>query len=386
MKRHACTSLTAFVIAGSLAAIATLPGPSTAQSPVASRTIEVDRASVTVTLIHNVRVPAQEAGRLMKVLVKGGEVVEGEFVLAEIDNRDTLAKKKIAEGEVNVAQVEAKSDAELDLAQQGVGVAQAELDQAKEIRAKSPGAVSESEYRKLVFQLERAKAQVKVAQDARLTAAESVKVKEAQLEATENELARRQITAPFAGTVNEVFRQVGEWVQPGDPIAHMVQFDRVRVKGLVYSREAAPIDVLGKPVEIIVTAAGNKEQRVKGQIDFASQVIEGTSDEFRTFRVWAEVDNEKIIDPVTKKEAWKIQPGTAARMVIDMSPPATARPALRAAPSKGSPAAPAKGSPAIPGTLRSRTSLDDNVTPVSNERIETLKPVTPEPATKSRVR
>ncbi len=375
--------ITVVLVAGGLVAIAALPGPTTAQSPSSGRTIEVD-SGVTIELIDNVRVPAQEAGRLMRVLVKGGESVEDGFVLAEIDNRDTLAKQRVAEAEVNVARVQSESGAELELAQKGVAVAQAELDQSNEIRRRNPGAVSETDHRKLVFQHERALAQVKVAQDDHLTAMETVKVKEAQLEATINELTRRQIASPFPGVVNEVFRQVGEWVQPGDPIAHMVRFDRVRVKGWVLSREAAPIDVLGKPVEIIVTAAGNKEHRVKGTIDFASQVIEGTSDEYRTFRVWTEVDNEKIVDPVTKKEAWKIQPGTAARMVIDMSPPAAPKP-LKASPAKGAPASPA---PAVPGTFRSRTSIDDrNVTPVSaSERIETLKPVLPAPAAKSRVR
>jgi multidrug resistance efflux pump len=341
----------------------------TGQSPIANKSIEVDNALV--SLIDDVKVPAQEAGRLMKVLVKGGETIEDGALLAEIDNRDTLAKQKIAQGDLDVAMTQAQSTAELDLAKEGVKVADAELQQNQELHNKNPGSITLTELRKLGFQRDRANAQVKVAQDDRQVAQLTTNVKQAQIEATDNELARRQITAPFPGEVNEIFRQVGEWVQPGDPIAHVVRFDKLRVKGMVYAKEAAPVDLIGKPVEIFVTAAGGKEQRVKGKVDFASNVIDGSGD-FRTFRIWVEVDNEKVVDPLTKKEAWKIQPGTSARMVIDMTPPAPPKP-VKAAPTKGEPAK------AAPGGFRPRGTLDAPANP-AGDKVESLKPVTGEGA------
>lgn len=337
----------------------------TGQSPNAPKAIEVDNALV--SLIDDVKVPAQEAGRLMKVLVKGGEVIEDGALLAEIDNRDTLAKQKIAQGELEVAEVQAESTAELEVAQKAVAVSRAEVEVSKEINAKNPGAVSATEMRKLVFQEERALAQVKVAETDRQVAGLTTHVKEAQIEATANELARRQITAPFPGTVNEVFRQVGEWVQPGEPIAHVVRFDKLRVKGMVYAKEAAPADVIGKPVEITVMAAGSKPQTLRGKVDFASSVIDGSGD-FRTFRIWAEVDNERIIDPVTKKETWKIQPGTSATMKIDMSLPPPPKP-VKAAPTKAEP------TKAGPGGFRPRGTLDAPANP-AGDKVESLKPVT----------
>ena len=282
------------------------------------KTIEVTDSLV--TLIDDVRVPAQEAGRLMKMHVKGNEVVEEGFILAEIDNRDTLSKKKIAEGEVAVAEAQAASTAELEVAEKGVEVSKAEYDANDEIRRKNPGAVSLTELRKFLFQWHRAQAQVKVAETDHTVAGLTTKVKAAQVEAAENELARRQAAAPFKGEVNEVYKQVGEWVQPGDPLVHLVRFDRVRVKGFVYAKSASPTDVIGKPVEIKVFTAGGKQEIVKGKVDFASSIMEGVGDT-RQFRIWVDVDNRKNTDPISKAEAWAIQSGASATITIDITPP-----------------------------------------------------------------
>jgi len=85
--------------------------------------------------------------------------------------------------------------------------------------------------------------------------------------------------------------------------------------------------VFGKDVTITVEGAGGKKASVKGTIGFASPVIEGVGTS-RQFRVWAEVDNEKTIDPVTKQVMWKLQPGSVATMTIDLSPP-KAQPAAK---------------------------------------------------------
>src|SRR4051794_6930548 len=100
---------------------------------------------------------------------------------------------------------------------------------------------------------------------------------------------------------------------------HIVGLDRVKVKGFVLAggeNGSAPGDVFGKDVDITVESAGGKKHTVKGKIGFASPVIEGVGTS-RQFRIWAEVQNEKVIDPVTKRVAWKVQPGSVATMTID---------------------------------------------------------------------
>src|SRR5262249_34578565 len=99
--------------------------------------------------------------------------------------------------------------------------------------------------------------------------------------------------------------------------------DQVRVKGFVLvsgEKGASQDEVIGKPVTITVEAAGDKKHTVKGIVRFASPVIEGVGAS-RQFRIWADVDNEMTVDPVTKQESWKIQPGSRATMTIALVPP-----------------------------------------------------------------
>jgi len=153
-----------------------------------------------------------------------------------------------------------------------------------------------------------------------LIAEKTAMAKQAQYDATIVDLDLRQIKAPFRGQVVEILKKRGEWVQSGEAICHFVGLDRVRISGFVTATEGSPHELIDKPVEITVFAAGNKKHIVKGKIGFASPVIEGSGG--TQFRVWTEVDNEKIVDSITKQESWKVQPGTMATMKIDLTPPA----------------------------------------------------------------
>lgn len=354
---------------------ATRPSSATAsQAATGSQTIDVYDALV--MLIDDVRVPALEAGRLMKMLVKEGEFVEEGTVLAEVDNRDALAKQRIAQGEVDVATAQRDSDAEIEVAEKAIEVSKAELDANAEIHQRSPGAVSQTELRKFRFQWERALAQLKVAQVDKVVARLTVDLKKAQYDATDNQMERLKITAPFAGEVNDTLRQVGEWVQPGDQVVHLVRLDKVRVKGFVYSKNASPTELIGKPVTIVVSTAGGKEETVRGVIDFASQVIEGVGDT-RQFRIWADVDNKRVTDPVSKRESWAIQPGSSARMEIDLSPQVASRPAIEVTPA----VAPVGGPALTPaGSFVPRSPV------AGAPKVETRKPVADEANPKAKER
>jgi multidrug efflux pump subunit AcrA (membrane-fusion protein) len=333
-----------------------------AAATAAPRSITVREALV--TMFQDVNVPATELGMITAIHVTEGQQVDEQTLLADIDNREALAKQLIARGEVEAAQAQAASTAEIEVAEKAIDVAQAELDSMEEIRTKNPGAVSLTELRKFRFQLERAQAQLKLALTEQNIARLTAKVKTTQLQAIEIELDRLQIKAPFKGEVVELHKRRGEWATAGEPILHLVRMDKVRVKGFVYlSSGVAPDDVEGKPVEIVVSTAGGKQHTVKGTIGYASRVIEGVGNH-RTFRVWADVDNQKVIDPVTKKEGWAIQPGTTADMTIDLTPPKPA---------------PAPAAPARPAATPAGKTAPAPTTPMRGaSRVETRKPASQE--------
>jgi multidrug efflux pump subunit AcrA (membrane-fusion protein) len=293
----------------------------------------VERALV--TLIHDNKVPASEAGMLTEVPVEEGHSVEEGALVAQIDIRSTVARQRIAEQEHYAALAQAENDAEIEVAEKAIEVSKADLDANEEIRRVNKNAVSASEHRKYIFQYEKSLAQKKQAINEKKIAGMTAQAKKAQYDAASIELDLRQARAPFKGQVVEVMKKPGDWVTAGEPIMHIVGLDRVKVKGFVLvsgPNGASHDEVIGKPVTITVHSAGDKKHTVKGIIGFASPVIEGVGTS-RQFRIWAEVDNEKAIDPVTKVETWKIQPGSMASMTIDLTAPKPA--ALAPAKGKG---------------------------------------------------
>jgi multidrug efflux pump subunit AcrA (membrane-fusion protein) len=292
------------------------------------KTLVVERALV--TLIDDNKVPATEAGMLMEVPVKEGSSVEKSDLVAQIDSRSTMAKQKIAEGEFQAAKAQSENDAEIEVADAAILVSKEEWEQSKRIRESTPQAVPESQIRKDYFNYQKSLAQKKQAVSEKHIAGLTANAKHAQYEAATIELDLRQIRSPFKGEVVEIMKHPGDWVTVGEPIMHVVGLDKVLVKGFVFAsgeNGASPGDVFGKDVTITVEGAGGKKASVKGTIGFASPVIEGVGTS-RQFRVWAEVDNEKTIDPVTKQVMWKLQPGSVATMTIDLSPP-KAQPAAK---------------------------------------------------------
>jgi multidrug efflux pump subunit AcrA (membrane-fusion protein) len=285
-----------------------------------SRTLVVDPAFV--TLNDDNKVPATEGGMIIGLLVKEGDSVEKETLVAQIDNRATLAKQEIAKAEWNAAIAQASNNAEVQVAKEAVEVSKADLESLDEIRSKNRNAIPDAEYRKSWFQMKRSEAQVTQATNEKEIAGLTAGAKKAQYDAASIELDLRQIKAPFKGQVVEILKKTGDWVTVGEPIMHIVGLDRLKVIGYVPASGEAGArqgEVIGKPVSITVQRPGGQTHTVNGFIGFASPVIEGTGSR-RHYRVWAEVDNEKATDPVTGQEVWRIQPGSMATMTIDLTP------------------------------------------------------------------
>ena len=84
--------------------------------------------------------------------VKGNELVEEGSSWPRSTTEIRSPSKKLAEGELAVAEAQAESTAELEVAQKAIEVSKAEYDANDEIRTRNPGAVSLTELRKFLFQ------------------------------------------------------------------------------------------------------------------------------------------------------------------------------------------------------------------------------------------
>jgi macrolide-specific efflux system membrane fusion protein len=129
---------------------------------------------------------------------------------------------------------------------------------------------------------------------------------EARLKAAEKSVARRQIIAPRTGVVVKLYRRVGEWVAPGDPVLRLVRSDRMRVEGYMNAREYDPHTVIGKPVRVTVELAHGRKVHADGVVKLPDLTIESDG----KYRIWAEVENQK------DGSAWLLRPGQRAAMSV----------------------------------------------------------------------
>lgn len=126
------------------------------------------------------------------------------------------------------------------------------------------------------------------------------------------EIAYLKIAAPIEGVLNERDVEIGKYLQPGDPVATIVDLDPILLIGSVAEREVPHI-ILGAPA----TARLIDGQEVTGHVRFvAASADEAT----RTFRVEIAADNAdyrirqglsaEIVLPIASEPAHLISPAS----------------------------------------------------------------------------
>ena len=326
--------------------------PSPGSSLSTGKSIRIDHALV--TSLDPIKLPARAAGAIKVISAKKGVEVKADEILGQLDDRDAQTKKKVAELERDAAKVQAESDAQIKAAKDGAQVTEQNYRANEKLRADRPGSLSEFDFRRSWFEWQRALAQIAVAEVEKSVAQATQLAKEGQIEGAMNEIERLKIVAPIDGFVNDVYKHVGEWCQPGDPVMEIIRMDRVEIEGFVFAADASPAKVLDKPVDVIVQLADGETYKISGTITFASPVLEG-SGRIRQFRVSTEIDNKK------EGKNWIIQLGTEAEMIIQLEPPA---PKPVVAPKSQLPAG-SKSKASLPGT-----------------KVESYKPTLPDSGTK----
>ncbi|MEM1096868.1 MAG: efflux RND transporter periplasmic adaptor subunit [Bacteroidota bacterium] len=121
------------------------------------------------------------------------------------------------------------------------------------------------------------------------TQAASARAQVAQAEAVlaqaQKQVRNAVVTAPFGGTVEEHFTELGEIAAPGGPVARIVNTSRVKVRVGVPERYANDVQV-GTPVEMNFKAYGGTTYT--GNVTFSGSVINPLN---RTFPVEIALNN-----------------------------------------------------------------------------------------------
>ena len=264
-----------------------------------------------VSLVEEAKVPAREAGVLMELVIREGDVVRKNDVIAKIDDDQPQMEKRKAQAEYDQALAKAQSDVDVQYSEAAEKVAEAEYKKALDSHTKVPGSVTEVERDRLALNEKKSELQIDQARLEQRLAALAAQSKEVEVLAAENSIGRRLIKSPLDGVVVQVFPHQGEWMQPGDPLARVVRVDKLRIEGYVDSSRFGPDKVRDRPVTVEVMLADDRKETFKGRIMVTSPMVESGGD----FRVVAEVENRQ--DP--NSQQWLLQPGQTARMTIHSS-------------------------------------------------------------------
>jgi macrolide-specific efflux system membrane fusion protein len=307
---------------------------SASESPISEKTIQVSRCII--SLVDDVEVPAQVEGVLtgqIPLLDEGGEyrledgnpqyqpfrVQEGMEVkagqpLALVDDREAWKSYQAAKARLEGARLEAGNDISVRAAHKAWEVSCVEVRQAEEANRRAPGSVPYLEMNRLYLQRDQLELQKQKAEHELNLAQVAVKIREAEAQGAWLALQRHVIRSPVDGIVVEVYRDIGEWVKPGDSVLRIVRMDRMRIEGYLNIAEVHPAEVAGQPVLVRITTpvggtslAGNgDDQSFTGRITFVSPIVEAGG----RYLVWAEVDNRQ------NDGQWVLRPGLSADMII----------------------------------------------------------------------
>jgi len=296
--------LSSIVFAAALAAFGTQNmAPAAADDPGLLR-------DCVVTFIYDTQIPAdlpaQQGGVIRSLNVKEGDHVAVDAILAQVDDAIERTNEEAAIARLDMANQEFSNDINVRYAKMASEVYKFRLKQAMEACEKVPDAYTFTELKVLELQYKQYMLQTEQAEHEQNLAGMSVRVREAEKKLASYELARRVVKSPVEGVVVEVFPRVGAWVRAGDPIARVVQLDRLRIEGYLQYGPISPADVDGKPVTVQVQLAKGQVGTFQGRIDSVDPIIEGGN----RFRVRAEVINQKL------GEHWALMGGMIANMQI----------------------------------------------------------------------
>jgi len=235
------------------------------------------------------------------------QVKKGE-ILAQIDDRQAVAARKVAESKVVAAEKEAGNLISVKYAQGKNWVAKAAYDMGEGANKKVPGTTPELELIKLKLEVYASGLEIEHSEYQLQIAAINVDVRKAELDAARLDEAFRKIVAPWDGEVVRRMREEGEWVKPGDPVVRLVEMDRLVIEPFLDAAKLAPAEVDQRPVSVQVELPHGEKVPFEGKVASVSPEVETGG----RFSVRIEIANQR--DP--KSGYWLLRPGMIAQIQI----------------------------------------------------------------------
>ncbi|QDU98987.1 efflux RND transporter periplasmic adaptor subunit [Lignipirellula cremea] len=267
---------------------------------------EIQLSDCIVSLKEQVLVPARQAGVLTSLTVReGSRTVAGESI-AQVDDAEQTLEQDLALVQQSEYAEKAASDIDIRYAKAAEEVALAELQAALDVNQRVGGTLPQSEVRRFELAARKAKLLVERSESEKRLAGLALRGQNVTVNLARKNVSRCQVVSSISGEVIALKKQEGEWVNLGDPIAHVVRLDTLRVEGFVTAASHDPIEIVNQPVVATVKLAHGRQAQFAGRIVFVRPVVQGGGQ----FLVCAEVANR------TQDGHWLLRPGMLTDMTI----------------------------------------------------------------------
>ncbi|MFK7730302.1 MAG: efflux RND transporter periplasmic adaptor subunit [Pseudomonadales bacterium] len=204
-------------------------------------------------------VAAEVTGQILQRHVEAGDTVSKGDALVTID--PTLLRQRHREMQANVASRKV-----------AVASAQNELKRGRDLVEKA--FISKDELENLEFAVQNAQAQLQAALAARASASES--------------LSDTKVSAPFDGLVEGIHVQQGDYINPGNPIATVADFARMRVRAGVTAAQAQQF-VIGAESRLAIEDAYGAEYL--GKVHSVGRIADSATGAY-PMEIW--LDGEQV--------------------------------------------------------------------------------------------
>lgn len=295
----------------------------TLQSLMCAEGAEVSKGTILAVLENDEQTLAVEAASLAAKIAKMRAEDESPLLAATTQVKEIEAGREATEVALKIAQTAAKGNSQVAIATAETKLRQLELDRALNSRQSFKGSISESHIDRLKTSVAKGQLEIKQAEDDLKVVRMKPELEQATLKKTDQEIKRyqsviaqerrnidvakigqqvrdnelamatlrleqRNIRAPFDGFIMKVNHQVGEWVEPGTPIARIIDVKTLRAEGFL---PAAKADKSLEGREVVISVkSGERTIRLPGKVVFVSLEADPQNQQVRFYAEFANKD------------------------------------------------------------------------------------------------
>lgn len=237
-----------------------------------------DRQAV-VLFAEDLNIAVERSAVLDHLEVSEGDIVESGQPLAKLDDQQARLEQELAEQQLALAEEQARDDVDIDYAKMAIEFATANLERARQAQ------LSQAEVEQSRFELERSQMALQQAMQKKRIHGLECRAAEARKNLALLDVSRHRVNAPAAGTVVELYRRPGEFLQTGQPLMRIVRNDVMRVSAAIGLEQVAAVR-RGFPVAFQVEGTDANRAVYSGKVILVSPETFG---EVRFVKVLAEL-------------------------------------------------------------------------------------------------